>query len=224
MTNPAGKEKVRDVSRKSPTDAEADAVYAAFRNGVPMVCAILGQALIEYELEKTLRQKFKLKDDSTWDRLIGENGPLATFNQKIICGYAFGIYDDVTRHNLSILKDIRNAFAHSKRIISFDEVGIKRSLSSTRLPIKKRSKLYRDLQKVVIASKTDARAAFTLLCQELYIEFIKLTIHKVKRANRNLFRSKSLNQTTASLFGLPPKHTAGEEIPVSERKGRRPRL
>jgi hypothetical protein len=204
MVNP-GKEKVRDLSRKSPTDIEADAVYAAFRHGVPMVCAILAQTLIEHELEKTLRQKFKLKDDSTWDRLSGENGPLATFNQKIICGYAFGIYDDVTRHNLSILKDIRNAFAHSKRIISFDEVGIKRSLSSTRLPIKKRSKLYRDLQKVAITAKTDARVAFTLLCQELYIEFLKLSLHKVKRANRRRIRSKSLNQTAASLFGLPPK-------------------
>jgi hypothetical protein len=203
MANPR-KEKVRDLSRKGPTHAEADAVYEAFRHGVPMVCAILGQALIEHELEKTLRQKFKLKDDNTWDRLTGENGPLATFNQKVICGYAFGIYNDVTRHNLTILKDIRNAFAHSKRIISFDEVGIKRCLNSTRLPVKKRSKLYRDLQKVVIASRNDGRAAFTLLRQELYIEFLKLTLHKVKKANLRVTRSELLNQNGA-LFGFPPK-------------------
>jgi hypothetical protein len=168
------KQKVHDLNRKGPTHAEADAVYKAFRHGAPIVCAILGQALIEHELEKTLRQKFKLKDDSTWDRLTGENGPLATFNQKIICGYAFGIYDDVTSHNLIILKNIRNTFAHSKRVISFDEIVIKRSLSSTRLPAKKRSKLYRDLQMVVTASRNDGRAAFMLLCQELYIEFLKL--------------------------------------------------
>ncbi|MGH6846795.1 MAG: hypothetical protein ACREC0_04970 [Methylocella sp.] len=62
----------------------------------------------------------RIREKETWSELTSDNGPIGTFNQKIAIGYAFGICDERTRDNLYNVRSIRNAFAHSKTIISFD--------------------------------------------------------------------------------------------------------
>ncbi|MGE0062874.1 MAG: hypothetical protein AB7T86_12455 [Xanthobacteraceae bacterium] len=59
-----------------------------------IVTGILGGVLVEHQLDALLRDKFKRRDDATWEQLVGENGPLRSFHTKIIAGHAFGIYDD----------------------------------------------------------------------------------------------------------------------------------
>jgi hypothetical protein len=56
--------------------------------------------------------------------LVGDNGPLHSFYSKIVTGYALGIYDDGIRDNLHIVRNIRNAFAHSKKLIQFDHPAV----------------------------------------------------------------------------------------------------
>ena len=143
-----GRPKVRDLSRKSPSLEEKRALYETFREGPPIVTAILGQALIEIELETLLRTRFKRKDEREWARLTGENGPLGTFSAKIIAGHAFGLYDDSTLANMNIIRDIRNAFAHSKRPIDFNEEPIVDALKKSTLNSKKYSKYNKIINRV----------------------------------------------------------------------------
>jgi DNA-binding MltR family transcriptional regulator len=52
--------------------------------------------------------------------LFDGTAPLSTFSAKIKIAYAMGIIGKLTRHDLEKLREIRNAFAHSIRHLSFD--------------------------------------------------------------------------------------------------------
>jgi hypothetical protein len=183
-----GKPSIRDLSRVAPTREEANAVTTALADtqNSPMVTALLGQAAIEHELDTLLRTKFSKKDDETWRLLTSEVGPLSTFASKIMAGYAFGLYGENERKNLSIVKDIRNAFAHSKRLIEFDDVAdalrdIKVS-GSTRAWQAKGLQDARDL-------KYGSRHSYVILCFSLLLTIIKRQRRGVQASARNSQRS-----------------------------------
>jgi len=133
--------KPRDLSRAQPEIADLYALSEAFYKGEhPVATAILGAALVEYHLEQLLRSKMKRKDDKTWEMLVASNGPLNSFYSKIVTGYALGIYDDGIRDNLHIVRNIRNAFAHSRKLIRFDHPAVVNELrKATRTALPKKS-------------------------------------------------------------------------------------
>jgi hypothetical protein len=53
------------------------------------------------------------------ERLFGSNGPLGTFSSKIIMAYCFEYIGPDTRHDLELIRNIRNQFAHSRRPLRF---------------------------------------------------------------------------------------------------------
>jgi DNA-binding MltR family transcriptional regulator len=53
------------------------------------------------------------------DKLFEENGPLTTFSAKIILGYAVGLYGLKTFHDLEVIRQLRNEFAHSTKALTF---------------------------------------------------------------------------------------------------------
>jgi len=61
--------------------------------------------------------------------LIADNRLLNSFYSKIVIGYALGIYDKGMRSDLTIVRNIRNAFAHSKTLIQFDHPAVVAELS-----------------------------------------------------------------------------------------------
>jgi DNA-binding MltR family transcriptional regulator len=117
--------KLRDLSRLAPEYDDIIALNDAFlREQQPITTAILGAVMVEHELERLIRSKLKHKDDETWATLIADNGPLRSFYTKIAMGYALGIYDKSMRNNLNIVRNIRNAFAHSKKLIQFNHPAV----------------------------------------------------------------------------------------------------
>jgi hypothetical protein len=101
----------------------------------PIATAILGAAIVEHELEQLLRSKIKLKDDKTWELLVADK----SFYSKIVIGYELGIYDQEMRSDLDIVRNIRNAFAHSKKLIQFDHPDVAAELrKATGSPIPKK--------------------------------------------------------------------------------------
>jgi hypothetical protein len=197
--------KPRDPTKIAPSHEERAAIEKAFFDGVPIVSAILGQALLEHELETRLRRKFKRKDDQTWDRLTGESGPLNTFAQKITAGYAFGFFDDITRKNLLTVKQIRNKFAHSKIIIDFSHPFIVNEIRHISQPEKKFKNRIRDLNHAREYLKVnDPRNAFISLCMAIYIELMGGSIKSMRMSTMNYDRRiKKLmkhNPLAAALF------------------------
>jgi hypothetical protein len=185
-----GKPHVRDLSRQPPTDEEANAVIKAFFNleASPIVIAILGQAAVEHALDIILRTRFPRNDDSTWGRLTDETGPLATFASKITAGYAFKLYDEETRKNLRIVLDIRNVFAHSKRLIEFNNESIKRRLGEIELPLAKRGALYQNLA-AARDPKLGPRLSYMMLCSALTWHLMGRHLRGSAAASRNRTRA-----------------------------------
>jgi hypothetical protein len=132
--------KLRDLGRLELGPADLMALSGTFAKGEhPVARAILGAGLVEHHLELLLRSKLKHKDDETWAMLVAENGPLNSFYSKIAMGYALGIYDKNMRSDFNIVRNIRNAFAHSKKLIQFDHPAVVAELrKATRSTIPKK--------------------------------------------------------------------------------------
>ena len=56
--------------------------------------------------------------------LVDDIGPLNSFYSKIVIGYALGIYEMISVATYTIVCNIRNAFAHSKKLIQFDHPAV----------------------------------------------------------------------------------------------------
>jgi hypothetical protein len=68
----------------------------------------LGASLLDVRLEEVFREKFAANHDS----LLGRSGPLATFSSRINLAFALQWIDEDTAHDLDVIRDIRNDFAH----------------------------------------------------------------------------------------------------------------
>ena len=133
------KPKLRDYSHLvlAPEEKEALAAAAHSQHQHPIVIAILACVLIEHELDRLLRKKLKKNDENTWQALQSETGPLRSFAAKISTAYALGIYTEKIQHDLNVVRIIRNAFAHSKKLIDFDDPLIISELVSAHILRKK---------------------------------------------------------------------------------------
>jgi hypothetical protein len=166
--------------------------------------------------------------------LTNEKGPLSTFNSKIIAAYAFGLIDETTRKNLNIIRTIRNAFAHSKRLIDFDDQAVLEALAKMSVPAGKTRgpNICGGLAKMQAdetSSPASGRDVFTGLCTEIAIELARRTNKKyegrIKRQNRKLagLRAKELTLLSPFLVGGQPVYpmmspksvTSGPNTPIA---------
>jgi len=76
-------------------------------------------AEIELYLELAILTKLTKNDKDTINILVGRDGPPGSFYAKIHLAYAMGIIDDDVCHDLNIIRNVRNAFAHAPSPIEF---------------------------------------------------------------------------------------------------------
>lgn len=84
--------------------------------------ALLLAANIENALDVVL---FRVLNPATKDEMFDQRGPLGTFSSKILMGQALGLFGSETSRNLTNIRHIRNAFAHSKKPITFKTREVK---------------------------------------------------------------------------------------------------
>jgi hypothetical protein len=155
----------------------------------PIAIAILGAVLIEHELDGFLRKRLRIVDDDLWEELIEERGFLSTFSRKIMAGHALHLYDDAIRDNLNIVRAVRNAFAHSKRLIDFDHPLVSRELKRIKTP-KKHRRAFRKMPTL------SPKGAYTSLCYWLVIALI----HRQKAALSRSSKRRQKKQQTSSFY------------------------
>jgi hypothetical protein len=217
--NRGKKAKIKELSRAPPTDKEHGEVRALFYGQAahPIVTAILGASLVEHDLDRLLRRRFLRRDDETWKSLTDEKGPLSTFYQKIECGYAFKIYDEGMCKNMHIVRAIRNQFAHTKRLITFQNEAILSQLRLASFPTKRdRERFKADLAR---GDEHTGRTAYIVLCTHISVTllnsssraFQKSTARYRKKADEILRRTNPyaapllafLQGPRAGIAGLP---------------------
>jgi DNA-binding MltR family transcriptional regulator len=198
MSKGKRKAKLRDYSRITLSAEESDALRKQLLQleENPIATAILGAVLVEYELDGLLRRRFRRNDDETWERLVSEQGPLHSLYAKIVAGYAFAIYDKKLRDDLHIVRAIRNAFAHSKKMIDFDdELIVAELLSANSL-----GKAYGDYLQKEMINRLVAKSAYIFICQEITLKLLRRR-HKSTKASYRRVRKKLARSPLGSLFG-----------------------
>jgi DNA-binding MltR family transcriptional regulator len=202
-----GKRKLslRDYSRLVLTGEQSAALFdAAVKfDQHSIVSAILGYVLVEHELDKLLRRRFKRNDDKSWEVLLDDRGPLRSFHTKIETAYALGILDDPTRKDLHILRTIRNAFAHSKKLLDFDDDLIVKELLKAKC-LRQSDKRY--FQKYPKAQKMAGKVCFLVLCMRLSRKLLGKHSRAVSRASREkLKREHPLAYALLKYMDPPPR-------------------
>lgn len=208
-----GKSKVtiRDLSRLWPTDDERRAVTSlvARPDNHPVVTAILGSSFLEYDLEQMVRKRFNKKDDDTWNKLTDENGPLSGFFSKITIAQAFGLIDDTLAEALHTVRRVRNAFAHAKKLIDFDNPLVLAEFRKIRLPPSKKTNFSKGLQ--LSRTAESGYAAYVILCFTISNELLRKQVRALKRSRRKaIMRSPLYAAAMAAALGRPPGASQAE--------------
>jgi hypothetical protein len=87
------------------------AILTLVQSGVPHATAILGGALLEETLTRTLSERLRNDPDSL-DKLTKPGGPMGFAVPKIDMLYMLGAFDRATRNGMHGLAEVRNFFAH----------------------------------------------------------------------------------------------------------------
>lgn len=86
-------------------------------------CALMSAAFLDDQLKKLIGA-FLVDDKKVSGKLFNGYSPLATFSSRIDMAYVLGLISKETRLNLTLLRKIRNDFAHIAEDISFDTENI----------------------------------------------------------------------------------------------------
>lgn len=207
------KPKLKDYSQLVLT-AEERSVISAVAHSMeqhPIVTAILGYVLVEHELDVLLRKKFKKTDDPTWAELQDDRGPLRSFSAKISIGGALGIYDHKIQHDLNTVRIIRNAFAHSKKLLDFnDPLIVQELLGAHRLSAKFKKHLRKG------ANSQLAKASFIILCLKLKSAVSAIKSRATSARLRRLRRKVPVSPLANALLGNPHRGLLHSADPVSD--------
>lgn len=85
-------------------------------------CLLLS-ADIENTLDFIIEQMLDLSDEEV-DELRRQEGPLGSFSRKISFASALRFIGPITKHNLTIIRHVRNAFAHAHIPLNFNAAEV----------------------------------------------------------------------------------------------------
>jgi hypothetical protein len=104
-----------------PDMGEVEEILRAIQTDSPRAAAMIAGSMIDDILKGAIkfRMPTKLTADEE-DEMFSGTGPLSTFSSRIAMAYALNVIGRKTRHDLLLLKEIRNAFAHTLRHLTFD--------------------------------------------------------------------------------------------------------
>jgi DNA-binding MltR family transcriptional regulator len=113
---------------KSDTIAESIKAFvgslgAVVRNTHASV-AIVGASIIAEDLRGALLSRMRPLNKSLERRLFEGYGPLSSWSSRIDMAFALGVVSGEIRDDLNRIRLIRNAFAHSKKILHFNDPEI----------------------------------------------------------------------------------------------------
>lgn len=128
-------ETLKSLLRQRLDDEDILPLLKEMREGADRSAALVGCTLVEMALYELLLSKCVGLTATEDNQLFGTTSPLSGFSARTRVAYAFGFIGPVTRRHLDRLREIRNVFAHSPAIISFETPAI--SIATANLEIAK---------------------------------------------------------------------------------------
>jgi hypothetical protein len=128
--------------------------------------AILTVANIENSLRYALSRRLALGRGNT-EQLFGVNGPMGTFDLKIKMAKALKVFGSETDRNLSLIRAMRNAFAHSIIPITFKTPAVIELCKFLVVPFVLPPKSIKVVDGKIVDPEepTEARQRFTTVCE-----------------------------------------------------------
>jgi hypothetical protein len=178
MATPAYLKAFRDFVDAQPDIQELPAMEKEFYLGTDRPAVILQASnvenLLQMLIEKAMRQP--LANDLK-ARVFDGSGPLSTFSSKILVGFAFGLFGPVFRHDLELVKELRNGFAHARRPMELTNGAIAGVCANLQLPDHELRRLpfaygdqYPDLE--VVNDNNHPRTRFTVACHTISLQIL----------------------------------------------------
>src|SRR6202171_251112 len=91
---------------------------------------LVGAAIIEEQLLRALLTKMRPLSGEMRKRLFDGYGPLSSFSAKIDLSYALQIINKDQYDDLTVIRRIRNQFAHAMPLVNFDSPQIRAHFKS----------------------------------------------------------------------------------------------
>lgn len=112
---------LQDLSRELPSKTDQIYYLTYLHSESDRGAAIMAAAFVERTLEDQIRLNIQDPGGGVADSWFeGINAPFGTFSAKIALGRALGLYNDEIQSVLTVIKNVRNAFAHRSLPLKFD--------------------------------------------------------------------------------------------------------
>jgi hypothetical protein len=120
------KSPLRLLLKHIPTPEEYQVAWESVRKDGSRGSVILAGTLVEDSLRALLISRMApgVEKDGPKD-LFGPMKPLSSFSAKIRMGFALKLYGERTFHDLELLRELRNLFAHGTLAIDFDTPDVR---------------------------------------------------------------------------------------------------
>ncbi|MHB1758464.1 MAG: DUF4145 domain-containing protein [Leptospirillum sp.] len=165
---------IHKVSREVPEGKDIDKAWEEINKGNDRSAAIIGAAFVEDSLQCALESRMIGLNSQVFNEIFNNvNGPLCSFSSKILLGFALGLYREVLKKDLNVIRNIRNAFAHSMKPITFDIPEVENELKNLRF-------LEWDHKNPPIPSHPHPKEfSFPDSNRKIYINTVKLLVHRL---------------------------------------------
>jgi DNA-binding MltR family transcriptional regulator len=132
---PAYIRNLRDFTRGTITPDDLPRLEAEIYGTNDRASAVMLGAIVENAVGALI--KSLMRPDINADvrhALFDHNGPLGTFSSKTATAYAFGGIGPVTRHDVDLIRELRNEFAHSRKSFGFEQEEVAAVCAKLQLP------------------------------------------------------------------------------------------
>lgn len=117
---PAAVVRLKKLSEQPFDDDNFKSVIDSLRSESDRAAVIIAGSLLDDELAALIRKVMRPLSAEDRQRLFSFDGPAGTFSSRILLAYALRLIDANDRKLLNIIREMRNACAHSRTPISFD--------------------------------------------------------------------------------------------------------
>ncbi|WP_156795653.1 hypothetical protein [Bradyrhizobium icense] len=130
------------LTRELSLEERSAMLDALLKPPIAISYGIIGALTVEHELELLIKSRLRKISQKEWEAILSDKeGPLGSFDRKIKFANYLGLLDEQIRANLDIIRNVRNRFAHTKRLISFDHSIIADELAKMAFPRGQKRKL-----------------------------------------------------------------------------------
>jgi len=121
----------KEYTKSTATSADREAMEQEFYGESDRACVILQASWVELMVERAIRSMLRAEGAS---KIFDTNGPLGQFSDKILLGYGLEIFGTKTRHDLDLIRYLRNGFAHCQLPLRFSTPEVKAICNNLHLP------------------------------------------------------------------------------------------